>query len=102
MGCQMVEKRKPVPISADVLLAYMTDKKVDVSCPRCPSTDWQMMETEDSRGVALSVLGGDGATTSNILPVVPLVCRNCGLLWPVARQKIEEWMAQREETGDVR
>lgn len=98
----MTDARKPIPISADDLFEYMKAKKVDVSCPRCPSTDWQMMETDGSRGVALPVLGGDGVITAAILPVLPIICRNCGFLWPVARQKIEEWMALREGAGNVR
>ncbi|WP_155394083.1 hypothetical protein [Xanthomonas albilineans] len=91
----MNHSNKPTPISADDLLAFMKAKNVNLQCPRCPATDWQMVESEESRGVALPVLGDDGVTKSDILPIMPIVCRNCGFVWAVARQRVQEWMEEK-------
>lgn len=89
--------RKPKPIDAPELLAFMREKKINASCPRCPSIDWRIMESDDARGLAISILDGDGNVTTNILPIIPIICRNCGYVWPIARQTVEEWMEERTD-----
>lgn len=80
-------------------MAFFKAKQVNPKCPHCPKVQWEVIERQDGRGVALSVLGDDGRPNGSIVPVVPVVCGNCGYMWSIARQVVQEWMA--EEAQDA-
>ena len=92
--------RVPAPLSESDILAFMNDRGVRPTCPHCPKIDWQVAESADARGVALPVLSAEGAIApAMIFPVIPLTCRNCGYVWPIARQVVEEWVVEKREHG---
>jgi hypothetical protein len=93
--------KPPTPISIETMQAFMVDKGIKAACPHCSVVGWRMVESENTRGAFLQVLADDGSGSGGVLPVAPLVCQNCGNLWIIARQAIEEWMtAQAEKTDE--
>ena len=93
----MAKHRKPVPISEQDMIAFMRERKINASCPRCPTTSWRVIESEEGRGAGWQMYTSDGKLSLSVLPVVPLVCQNCGYVWPIARQVIEDWMGERAD-----
>ena len=94
-GIAVNRYQKPKPITPEDLMGFMRARSINASCPRCPVVDWRIMESDETRGLAWSIMDGSGTLTSNILPVIPLICRNCGYVWPIARQTVESWMDSR-------
>jgi hypothetical protein len=83
-------------ISHGELSQFLAAKKVSTKCPHCSSDNWLMMEGGDIRGLALPTMGTNSKPSPRFMPVMPLVCTNCGYFWPIVRGNVQEWLEERE------
>ncbi|MGA7781126.1 MAG: hypothetical protein WCA85_25930 [Paraburkholderia sp.] len=91
-------------ISAEDLSAYFAAKNVRDDCPMCATSDWSVAPvqgldgTQEAGEIALEVTVRMVKRNSWI-PVLPLICQNCGFVRMHHTFWIEKWFAEKNNGG---
>jgi len=98
------DKRDIVKIALEDVPAFMTARKVHKGiCPMCETNHWERlgMGSADPDTVIWPTLGQEGQTQlDQVVRAYTLICANCGFIWLVARNKIEQWLAEKDAVND--
>ena len=62
----------------DRALNFLDDKLVRKNCPFCDTDEWALAETVFTLKDEQQIIGCFGDFKTEFLPVVPLICKNCG------------------------
>lgn len=91
-------------ISAEDLSAYFTAKDVKNGCPMCGTDDWSVTpiagpDGQIQAGEILLEISAQMVKSLSWVPVLPLVCQNCGFLRMHHTFWIQKWLAERDNSG---
>ncbi len=81
---------------------FIEEKWRNMKCPRCEQVTWQVGEAPDFKG--LIALGDDdasaiGAVGQHFLPVIWVLCTNCGHLEWIGTKVIRRWISEKKKGG---
>lgn len=96
MSEQSNEKKERTELKFNEIVRYLVDKKIHSNCTSCGLTDpqWtiQAEDRENGQGIAMTMsISGHNITMSG-LPMVPLICQNCGYIKFYSAEMILEWV----------
>lgn len=96
------------PITMAQLMEFMKDRHVVEECPQCGQNNWSRMpftpttgSIDNASGVGLSTLTDTSSMdpAGTYLPMLALLCLNCGYLRQFVWAVVEEWKKGREKDG---
>lgn len=88
-------------IAYDDLLAFFEAKNVSMKCERCGSTKWFASEGRLEKPVLPNVdLNYPELSKAALLVMIAMSCRNCGNMWLLSRQPVEEFAEGRKGGKD--
>jgi len=87
------------PITSEILGKFHRAKNVHGSdCTRCGNSVWTILSVDSVPAQGLPSAVDDGTLlVSYFLPILTLRCKNCGTIWMIDRQMIDDWV--RDEAG---
>jgi rubredoxin len=74
---------------------YLREKNGHPECPICASERWSFIEETDRESYALLKIDRNNPNISDdpsVVFLIMLVCRNCGFVAPVLRERVAEWV----------
>jgi uncharacterized Zn finger protein len=90
------------PLSFKELSRYFDAKKLDAKCHRCGENSW-LMASETGHDHATTImmfdLNNPDFTRNTFIYTITLSCGNCGTIWQLRRQQIEDWFADNPSSG---
>lgn len=99
-------EREPITIAE--LMQFMQDRHVKAECPQCGQNNWTRLPAppgttnlDNSTGVGLSITN-DKSTVDlggSYLPMLALMCLNCGYLRQFTWAIVEIWKHGRTKNG---
>ncbi len=81
-------------LNSEKYLRYLNSKGGHPTCPICETDGWTFIEEKNQESYAFVKTDRDNPTMfdASVAFVALLVCRNCGFVAPVLRERVADWI----------
>jgi hypothetical protein len=80
---------------------WLKESRVKEACPLCEAGDWSVL-VDDHRATGLVVTEKDAIDLATFIPLIAMMCRNCGFIRSHSLVHFLKWQDRKREQGDGR